>query len=53
LVLPMVDQVPSTLARRLEAIFQEDLKHAKNITYAAWNSRGLFGIFTFPVKEQL
>jgi hypothetical protein len=33
LVLPMVDQVPSTLARRLEAIFQEDLKHAKNITY--------------------
>ena len=47
----------AALARHLEAIFQEDLKHAKNITYEAWSSRGiferLFEIFSFPVKEQL
>jgi cardiolipin synthase len=45
------------LARRLEAIFQEDLKHAKKITYEEWKSRGLFErlfeLFAFPVKEQL
>ncbi len=47
----------AALAHRLEEIFREDLKHAKNITYEAWSSRGiferLFEIFTFPVKEQL
>ena len=47
----------ATLARRLEEIFQEDLKHSKNITYEEWNSRSiferLFEFFTFPVKELL
>ena len=45
------------LARRFEAIFQEDLKYAKKITYDEWKSRGLFErlfeLFAFPVKEQL
>jgi len=45
------------LARRLEAIFQEDLKRAKKITYDEWKSRSvferLFDFFAFPVKEQL
>jgi cardiolipin synthase len=47
----------AALARRLEEVFQEDLKHSKNITYEEWNSRGiferLFEFFTFPVKELL
>ena len=47
----------ATLARRLEEIFQQDLKHSKNITYEEWNSRSiferLFEFFTFPVKELL
>ena len=45
------------LASRLEAIFQEDLKYAKKITYEEWKSRGLFErlfeFFAFPIKEQL
>jgi len=45
------------LARRLEEIFNDDLKHSKNITYEEWNSRSiferLFEFFTFPVKELL
>jgi cardiolipin synthase len=47
----------ASLARRLEEIFQEDLKFSKKITYEEWHSRGiferLFELFTFPVKEQL
>jgi cardiolipin synthase len=47
----------AALARRLEEIFYEDLKHSKNITYKEWDSRGiferLFEFFTFPVKEML
>ncbi len=47
----------ATLARRLEEIFQEDVKHSKNITYEEWNSRSiferLFELFAFPVKELL
>ena len=47
----------SALARRLEDIFQEDLKYSKKISYEEWQSRGvferLFEFFTFPVKEQL
>ncbi len=46
-----------SLARRLEEIFRDDLKYAKKITYAEWNSRSiferLFELFAFPVKEQL
>jgi cardiolipin synthase A/B len=45
------------LARRLEEIFQEDLKYSEQITYEAWDARGilerLFELFSFPVKEQL
>jgi cardiolipin synthase A/B len=45
------------VARRLEEIFQEDLKFSKKITYEEWDSRSiferLFELFTFPVKEQL
>ena len=45
------------LAQRLEAIFREDLKHSKKITYEEWQSRSVFErlweLFAFPVKEQL
>jgi cardiolipin synthase len=47
----------SGVARRLEQIFEEDLKYSKQISYAEWKSRGiserLFELFAFPVKEQL
>ena len=44
-------------ADRLEAIFHEDLKRAKQITYEEWTTRGIYerlvDLFTFPVKDQL
>ena len=44
-------------ANRLEGIFAEDLKHAKNITYQEWDSRGFkekfFELFSFPIREWL
>jgi cardiolipin synthase len=44
-------------ARRLEEIFSEDLKYAKEITYAAWAARPwrerFFEFFAFPLQEQL
>jgi cardiolipin synthase A/B len=47
----------ASLARRLETIFQDDLKYSKKITYEEWNSRSvferLFELFAFPVREQL
>ena len=47
----------SGVARRLEQIFEEDLKYSKQISYEEWKSRGiserLFELFSFPVKEQL
>ena len=46
-----------TLAQRLEAMFAEDLKHSRKITYEEWDNRGLkekfFELFAFPVEEQL
>jgi cardiolipin synthase len=46
-----------TVASRLEEIFHEDLKYAKQISYKEWKSRGLYERFVdliaFPVKEQL
>ena len=46
-----------TVATRLEEIFHEDLKYAKQISYEEWKSRGLYERFVdllaFPVKEQL
>ena len=45
------------LAARLEDIFREDLKHAKQISYDEWKSRNLYERlvewFAFPVKDQL
>jgi cardiolipin synthase A/B len=47
----------ASLARRLEVIFQDDLKYSKKITYEEWHSRSvferLFELFAFPVREQL
>jgi cardiolipin synthase len=44
-------------AARLEQLFQEDLKYAKQITYEAWSSRGwgerFQELFTFPLRELL
>ncbi|MGH7855040.1 MAG: cardiolipin synthase [Candidatus Binatia bacterium] len=46
-----------SLARQLEEIFAEDLKHSRKITYEEWDNRGIkekfFELFTFPVEEQL
>jgi cardiolipin synthase len=46
-----------TIARRLEAIFAEDVAHAKEIDHAAWESRGvrarLFELVVFPVRDML
>jgi cardiolipin synthase len=45
------------LAQSLEAIFAEDLRHSRQITYEEWDARGLkekfFELFSFPVEEQL
>jgi len=47
----------SAVARRLEEIFQQDLKYSKQISYEEWRSRGIFQrifeLFSFPIKEQL
>jgi cardiolipin synthase len=47
----------SGLARQLERIFQDDLKHSRKISYEEWRSRGiverLFELVAFPLKEQL
>jgi cardiolipin synthase len=47
----------SALARRLEEVFQEDLKYSQQVTYKEWQSRSiferLFELFAFPIKEQL
>lgn len=45
------------LTQRLEAIFHEDLKHSKKISYEEWQNRSiwerLWELVAFPVKEQL
>ena len=47
----------SAFAHRLEEIFDEDLKHAKKISYQEWDSRGFkekfFELFSFPIRELL
>jgi len=44
-------------AAQLEKTFQDDLRHAKRLTYEAWNSRPLIDkileLFSIPIKEQL
>ena len=44
------------LARRLEAIFQEDLRYAREVTLDGWRSRGIgrfLELFVLPVRNQL
>jgi cardiolipin synthase len=45
------------LARRLEEIFDQDLKYSKKVTYQEWSARGFaerfFELFAFPLREQL
>jgi len=45
------------IAQKLEQIFSDDLKYSKEITYEAWQSRGiferLFDLFSFPIRDQL
>jgi cardiolipin synthase len=45
------------VAAQLEKSFQEDLKHAKKLTYEAWESRPfldkIFELFTIPIKQQM
>jgi cardiolipin synthase len=45
------------IAGRLERAFEEDLKHAKKLTYEAWQARSwhekFLEFFTIPIKEQL
>ena len=44
------------LARRLEAIFQEDLRYAREVTLEGWRSRGIsrfLELFVLPVRNQL
>ena len=45
------------LGRRLEEIFQADLKYSRRITHEEWQSRGirerLFENFAFPIRELL
>ncbi len=47
----------SAFAHRLEEIFNDDLKHAKQISYQEWDSRGFtekfFELFSFPIRELL
>jgi cardiolipin synthase len=42
---------------RLQEIFQDDLQHAKQISYEEWKSRGIYErlveLFSFPVRDQL
>ncbi|HEY2987451.1 MAG TPA: cardiolipin synthase [Candidatus Binatia bacterium] len=44
-------------AERLEAIFHDDLKYSRKITYEEWEARGLkekfFELFSFPIREML
>src|SRR5262249_15711867 len=43
----------STIAQRLEQIFQEDLKYAEPVNYEQWQSRSLYerliDLFAFPI----
>jgi cardiolipin synthase A/B len=46
-----------SVAQSLEAVFAEDLKHSRKITYEEWDARGIkekiWELFAFPVEEQL
>ena len=44
-------------AQKLEKVFNDDLTYSKEITYEAWQSRGIFerlvDLFSFPIRDQL
>jgi cardiolipin synthase len=46
-----------SVAQSLEAVFAEDLRHSRKITYEEWDARGIkekiWELFAFPVEEQL
>ncbi|MGH7322802.1 MAG: phospholipase D-like domain-containing protein [Candidatus Rokuibacteriota bacterium] len=46
-----------SFARRLEQVFQEDLRYAKKIDYAAWRNRGVgqrvFELLSTPIRDLL
>jgi cardiolipin synthase len=45
------------IARQLEDVFHEDLKHSSRVTYEAWNKRGLrerfLELIAFPIRDLL
>ena len=45
------------IARRLEAVFEDDLKGSREITYEAWNNRGVVSRFlevlSVPFRDQM
>ncbi len=45
------------IARRLERVFEDDLRQSRQVTYEQWNSRGivsrLLEILSVPVRDQL
>ena len=45
------------VARKLDAIFREDLAYAQRVTYEAWENRSLvsrfFELFSIPLREQM
>jgi cardiolipin synthase len=47
----------TTVARRLEQVFEKDLARSRPVTYARWNNRGLLSrvleILAVPVRDQL
>jgi len=47
----------SGTARRLEAIFADDLQYAQRVSYEDWQARSLYerviDLFAFPIREQL
>ena len=53
----MLQSMIRASAQKLEQIFSDDLKYSKEITYEAWQSRGiferLFDLFSFPIRDQL
>jgi cardiolipin synthase len=46
-----------SVARRMEEIFAEDLRHARKVEYRAWSRRGIMDrvleTLTIPIRDQL
>jgi hypothetical protein len=45
------------IARRLEGVFEDDLKGSREITYEAWSNRGVLSRFlevlSVPFRDQM